>query len=107
MNAGRLIHRVDIQQPVETQNEYGEPEVTWANLSTGLWASIEPLRGREYWAMQQIQTEIDTRIVIRHVTGITHKMRIVNGADEYYIISINDVDERHKELHLMCARYPE
>ena len=57
--------------------------------------------------MQQVQAEVDTRIVIRHITGITHKMRIMNGVNEYYIRSIIDVDERHKELQLMCARFPE
>jgi SPP1 family predicted phage head-tail adaptor len=107
IGAGRLIHQVSIQQPVEVQNAYGEAVITWADLRTGIWASIEPIRGREYWAAQQVQAEVDTRIVIRWITGVTYKMRVLNGTDEYYIRSVIDPDERHTELQLMCARFPE
>jgi SPP1 family predicted phage head-tail adaptor len=107
ISAGRLNHSVSIQQPIETQNEYGEAVVMWGDLSTGIWASIEPIRGTEYWRAQQVQAEVDTRIVIRYSSGITHKMRVLNNSDEYYIRNIIDTDERHTELHLMCARFPE
>ncbi len=107
INAGELIHNVSIQQPVETQNEYGEAMQTWTNLKTGVWAAIKPIRGTEYWRAQQVQAEIDTRIIIRYCAGVTHKMRILNGADEYYIRNIINTDERNTELQLMCARFPE
>lgn len=102
-----MIHKINIQQAVEAQNEYGEPMVTWATFKSSVWASIKPLRGREYWAAQQVQAEIDTEIGIRYVAGVTFKMRILNGTDEYYIRSIINPEERDKELLLMCARFPE
>ena len=107
ISSGRLSHYVSIQQPVEVQNDYGEAIETWTNLLTGVWASIQPISGKEYWTAQQIQAEIDTRIVIRYISGLTHKMRVLNGTDEYYIRSIINPNEGNTELQLMCARYPD
>ncbi|MBO8183770.1 MAG: phage head closure protein, partial [Archaeoglobus sp.] len=48
MRAGELRHRITIQQMQDTQNEYGEPTKEWVDAAT-VWASIEGLRGREYF----------------------------------------------------------
>lgn len=106
MNAGKLRHRVTIQSPVETQNTYGEAEVRWQDVAT-VWAMVEPLRGREYFASKQMVSEIETRVVIRYMAGITAKMKIVHGADEYLIETIINVLERNRELQLMCKRFSE
>lgn len=107
MKAGRLRHRVNIQQPVETQNAYGEAEVAWSNVLTNVWAGIEPLRGREFFAAKQVNAEIEARVVIRHRAGITAKMRIVDlchGSGEYYIDTVINPEERNRELQFMCTR---
>lgn len=104
MRSGRLRHKVDIQQPVETQNSYGEPEVAWANVVEDVWASIEPFRGREYFAAKQFNAEIEARVVMRYRSDVTAKMRVVHGSNEYYIDSVINVDERNRELQLMCTR---
>ena len=104
MNAGRLRFRVDIQQPVETQNSYGEPEVTWTDVATGIWAGIEPLRGREFFAARQVNAEIESRIVMRYRSDVKAKYRILHGTDEYYIDTVINVGERNRELQLMCTR---
>jgi len=112
----RLRHRVTIQTPVETQNTYGEAETRWQNLATAVWADIEPLRGREYFAAKQINAEVEARIKIRYRNDMTAKMKLVHGptcvcmstaTDEYLIDSIIDVGERHREMHLMCTRFAE
>lgn len=104
MNSGRLRHEVNIQQPVEVQNTFGEPEVTWMNVAVRVPAGIEPLRGREYFAAKQINAEIEARVIMRYRTDVKAKFRIVHGDNEYYIYSVINVGERHKELHLMCTR---
>lgn len=109
----RLPHRITIQTPVETQNTYGEPEIRWQNLSTGVWASIEPLSGREYFTSRQMNAEIEARIRLRHRPDITAKMKVVHdntcvcsstATEEYLIESIINVGERNRELQLMCTR---
>jgi SPP1 family predicted phage head-tail adaptor len=104
MRGGRLRHKVSIQQPVETQNTYGAPEVAWANVATGVWVGIEPLRGREFFAAKQVNSEIEARVVMRYRSDVKAKYRILHGADEYYIDSVINIDERNRELQLMCTR---
>lgn len=106
MKAGRLRHRVTIQKPVETQNTYGEAEVRWQDVAT-VWASVEPLRGREYLAAKQMVSEVEVRVVIRYMAGITAKMKVVHGSDEYLIETVINVMERDREIQLMCTRFDE
>ena len=104
MNPGRLRHLVNIQKQVETQNAYGEPEVTWSNIAEKVWCQIEPLRGREYFAAKQINADIEARVIMRYRNDVTAKMRLMHGTNEYYIYSIINVDERDREIQLMCTR---
>lgn len=104
MRAGRLRHKVDIQQPIEVQNAYGEAEVTWQDVVSGVWAGIEPLRGREFWAAKQFNSEIEARVIMRYRSDVTTKMRIKHGDNEYYIASMINPNERNQELQLMCTR---
>lgn len=102
--AGHLRFQVSIQKPTPTLNNLNEPEITWTDVSTGVWASIEPLRGREYFAAKQVNAEIDARITMRYRAGVQTDYRILHGSNEYYIVSIINVEERNRELQLMCTR---
>jgi len=112
----RLRHIVTIQTPVETQDGYGSPTVRWQDVASGVWASIDPLRGREYFAAKQIQAEAEVRIWMRYRTDLSVKMKIVHGPtcvcsiatrDEYLIESIINVNERNREMQIMCTRFVE
>lgn len=101
MQAGRLRHRVSIQQRVEARNGYGELIATWSTLAT-VWGSVEPIRGREFFEAEQVQSEISTRVRIRYYDGITAQMRVLFGSRKLQILAVIDVNERHKEMQLMC-----
>lgn len=84
--AGRLRHRIDIQQPVRAQDpESGSSTVTWVNQWASVPAAIEPLSAREFIAAQAEQSQITGKIIVRHVEGITAKHRIVHGERIYNI----------------------
>lgn len=83
LSAGRLRHRITIEQPVETRGSGGEVIVTWAPVYTNVPAAIEPMSVNSFIAARQIQSDITTMIVIRYVAGLTSKMRIRNGAKIY------------------------
>lgn len=102
MEAGRLDKRVTIQEPRINRNSLGEPETTWTTVAT-VWASVEPLQGREFWSQQQVQSEITTRIRIRHLPGVTAKSRILYSDLIYNIRSMISPRERGEELQLMCT----
>ena len=101
MRAGDLKHRIKIQQKSVTRGDMGGEVVTWADVVT-VWAAIEPISGREYFSSQQTQAEVSTRIRIRHYAGITTSMRIAWGARYFDILSVIELQERGREIHLMC-----
>lgn len=103
MKAGELRHRIMIQEkqtPV-AQNDYGEEVITWSEVAE-VWAAIEPLRGREFLEAQRAGAEVTTRIRVRHRDGIRPEMRVVWGDHVYDIEAVIHVEERRREIHLMC-----
>lgn len=101
--AGRLRHRVEIQQQVTTINSSGETVLEWKTLDT-VWAAIEPLSAKEFLAAQQIGSQISTRITIRYRTDIIASMRILQGATVYNIEGVlPDGDSGLEYLTLPCS----
>jgi SPP1 family predicted phage head-tail adaptor len=104
MQAGRLRHRVTVQRATDAIDQYGDQTPTWTSLGT-VWASVEPLNGREYFAAAQMQSEVSTRIVIRPISGVTltPKDRVKFGSRYFDIQSVINRDERNRELQLLCV----
>ena len=100
MRAGKLRYKITIQDYTESQNSYGEVTKTWEDYAT-VWASIEPIRGREFWESQQINAEVTAKITIRYLAGVTPKMRVKYEARIFEIISVINPEERNKDLQLM------
>jgi len=97
----KLRHRVIMQQNQPTINAFGEETEHWVDIAT-VWASVEPLKGREFFAAQKENSETTVRITIRYRSGISPDMRIKFDGKIYEINAIIDVEERHIELQLMC-----
>jgi SPP1 family predicted phage head-tail adaptor len=102
MKAGKLRHRLTLQNKTKTRDEYGAETEGWVDVAT-VWAAIEPLQGREYLAAQQIQADVTHRITIRYRADIRPAMRGVLGARAFDITSVIDPEERHQELQLMAV----
>lgn len=104
MNIGWLRHRLTIQEKGSiTLTTLGEEEITWTDVGT-YWASVEPLRGREYLARQVETAEITTRIRLRYPgTDITPEMRAQCNGHTYNIRQVINVLERDKMVELMCT----
>ncbi len=101
MDPGKLRHRVILQQNNPSQDSEGVMTENWVNLAT-VWASIEPLQGRELLAAQAIAAEASTRIRIRYREGITAAMRALYGTRVLDIQTVLDPEEKHQELNLLC-----
>jgi len=97
--------RVVIQHYVTGSPErdaFGVLNASWVELDT-VWAGVEPLSGREYWAQQQVQSEITVRIRIRYRSDVLAGMRVTYSGRIYTIKNIIDPQEYHQELQLMCS----
>lgn len=101
MRAGRLRHEITIQEPTATQNAVGEETLSWSDYAT-VRASVEPMSGREYWNSKQVQSEITHEIRIRYYPGVTSEMRVSWGNRVFEIESVINVNERNREMILMC-----
>lgn len=85
ISAGRLRHRVLIQNAVESQDPAsGAPITAWVDLAT-VFAEVVPSSVREFVAAQAIDSEVTTRITIRHRAGVTAKSRIIHRGQIYNV----------------------
>jgi len=101
MRIGQLRHRVELQRPVDNQDGYGEVKRTYTTDTT-VWASIEPLQGREFEYAQQISAETTLKITIRYNSNVTPKYRLKFGTRIFEITSLINPKERNEYLVLMC-----
>ena len=105
ISAGKLNKRVIIQKLMAGSPErdsYGAPITSWCTVAT-VWAAIEPISGREFWAQQQVQNEVTIKVSIRYLAGIIPEMRVLYGDRVFIIKFVIDFKEGHKEIQLMCA----
>ena len=99
IRSGRLDKRITIQRRTMTDNEYGEPVETWADLVT-VWAIYLPARGSERFAAAQQIAEIDTVFRIRFRQGITVTDRIIYNGKTYDIKAVVDMPGRKEGIEL-------
>lgn len=101
MNAGDLTQRVTIERFTTVQDETGGITEDWAPLAT-VWASVEPLNGREYFAAQTTLAEVTTRIRLRYRRGLSVTDRINHEGTLHNIQALINPRSRDAELVLMC-----
>ena len=102
MRAGMLRHRVTIQRQELVFGKFGAPlhDKVWENVAT-VWASLEAMSGREFFASQQVQSEVTHKVTIRFRPGVAADMRIVHGGRVFGIVAPLP-DNRGTRLVLMC-----
>lgn len=105
MRAGRLRDRIDIERNTPTNNSKGEQVESWAVVHADVPAHINPVKGRKFYAAQQLNSELTVEISFRFVSGLLARDRIKDRlTGTYYEMvapPIND-DNRSRELTCMC-----
>lgn len=102
MDAGELNKRVILQVSTKARTTGGDVTETWTDYAT-VWAKIRPLRGREYYNAQQIQTENYVEITIRFRHNVTPEWRINYGRRYFNIETVINPDESNQYLELICT----
>jgi len=106
--AGRLRHRVDIEDLVTAQDSHGDITQTWQSFAESVPAAVEPLSARELVQAQAVQSEVSARIVIRYRPGVKATMRIVKGSTVYRIHGVlQDKDSGRVYLTLPVSELAE
>lgn len=101
MMPGDYRQRVTLERVTLTQDELGQPVNEWLTLGT-VWAAVEPQAGREFVAAGALQSELTTKIRIRHRPGINSGDRVIHDGRTYNVTSVVDYRSAGRELTLLC-----
>jgi SPP1 family predicted phage head-tail adaptor len=91
--------RITIQTKTETYDSYNQPIETWSDGSE-VWASIVTTGGGEFYAAQKLNASTQALFKIRYGTTVAVTDRIKYGNRIFEILSVNDANEAHRELHI-------
>ena len=110
MRAGRLRHRLNLQQQVETRDSYGGAIITWSTTKQ-VWGAVEALSGSENFTADQVNYQLQVRIIIRYGSewsNINNKWRVqdVNSSRKYDIHSVIQPEHRSRPntvIEMICT----
>ena len=103
MRAGSLRHNITIQAKAEVDDGIGGYTETWSTFAT-VAATISPVKGVEAMELKKLESEITHKIFIRHLAGVTAKMRILFGSRQFDIVGApRNADERNIYLEIMAT----
>lgn len=88
---------IEIQEKTVSYNGYNEPIYTWASIAQ-VWAQISTTGGGEFYAAQKLNSAVQVLFKIRYGNSVNVQNRIRYENRIFEILSINDVDESHREL---------
>lgn len=103
MRSGLLRKRITIQSASSARDNFGAVENTWSDVGSR-WASVEPLSAGEFEVSGQTVNRKEIKFVMRYTTSITAQMRLVFDNENYNIESIININQRNRELELLCTR---
>lgn len=101
MQAGRLNRRITLQKQSSVRDTTGQSKITWTDIAT-VWAAILPLRGREFFEAERLNSEISVRILIRYRPDVSSTWRVKYGARMFDVREIINPEDSRVELQLMC-----
>lgn len=88
--------------PFTDQNSYGE-ELEWSDFIT-VWGSVEPILGKELFAAETINSNIQIKFRCMYFEGVTNEMRIKYNNTEYEILSAVNYKNLNREWLLYSKR---
>lgn len=94
--------RVTLQQEFSTVDLQGGRSLSWADVAT-VWASVEPMTGKESYTWGKILGESTYVIRMRYRSDIKAKMRLLYGSRIMDINSVIDEHDEHRFLALGCS----
>lgn len=100
MRAGPLRHRVTIERPQVTRDSAGGEVTTWLPVAT-VYASVEPLSGREWVTTNAAGADLSHRVRMRY-TDLEPTDRLDFNGRTLQVEAVLNTEERNVELIVMC-----
>jgi len=101
ITAGMLRHKISLQQELNVSDDAGGYTKTW-NTYAVVWAKITPKGARETFTGMKIEHTITHDIIIRYISGVAPKDKVMYNDRELSIEGIVNIDERNVWLKLSC-----
>jgi SPP1 family predicted phage head-tail adaptor len=105
INAGELRNRITIQRrpdpPVTSRASDGSENYDWTDVVT-VWSSFKAGSGREFYAVQKLNSEVNAIFKMWYREGLDTTMRVKYGNRYFDILFINDSGKYEGELTLAC-----
>lgn len=101
MDIGRMKQRIFFCRWETKVNELQQEEQSLVKIKR-VWASVEPMRGREYQEAQRIRPELTYKITTRYHKELTSDMFIQYQEREFRIVSVINVKEKNEMLEIIC-----
>ena len=95
---------INIKQRAESYNSFGEPIDTWQTVYPNIWASKEPLLGREYFSAEATQSQVEVKFRTYYFDGVKNEMRIECDGEIFEILSAINVKSLNRELLMYCKK---
>ncbi len=96
MRVGRLRHRIYLQSKVVTRDAFGSEVITYKTENPRpIFAGIEPLTAREYFASQQMKSQVTHKVILRYYPGVQTDWRVLYGTRQFNIIEIINPKNDH------------
>ena len=102
MKIGDLRRRVVLQKRTVTEDTLWQQTENWTDYAY-VWAAVEPLSGREYFAARQENAEITARIIIRYRNDVSPRdTRVLFRNRVFDVATVINPKEKNAFLILMC-----
>lgn len=101
INIGKLNKRITFLRTEWVADEMGQEVPEWMPYKT-VWATVNPVSGREYYEAQKVRPELTYKIYTRYQQEIAPDMQIKYKEKMFEIKSIINVEESNKMLEIQC-----
>lgn len=107
ISAGRMIHRVDIEKPVRSENETGESVITgWVKVIRDVPCRVNEQTSIEVYRARQVQADASHLVEMRWTTLLKPSWRLrwlrPDGDRFLNVLGSINPDGRRAVLHVSC-----
>lgn len=99
---GDMDQLITLRQRAAGVDALGQESTTWQTVRQ-VYARARPLRGREYFAAGQTQSEVTVVFMIHFADDVLPTWQVLWRGQPYDIVSVIDAEGAREHLELMCA----
>lgn len=102
IDIGRLNKRITLQRYLEQENEIGQTIVSLTDFKT-VWASVEPISGKEYTDADRNNNQLTYRIYIRYIENVNTDMIVDYKGIKFKITACINPRMSNELIQLVCV----